>query len=148
MQRNGGFIEQQPMTVRRIPIPDVQKDYKEYLSHKVEELLNLTARRQELSIQSLEVLIAEYRVKHITSRLEEFLKLGWNEFLEELEKQRVRMSLTQKDNLNVWFRSKQYEANKLSESMEKLNQEIDACVYKLYNLDDAEIRLIEKSNNN
>jgi Integrase core domain len=31
------------------------------------------------------------------------------------------------------------------DTAEKLDQEIDACIYKLYNLDDTEIRLIEKS---
>jgi tyrosyl-tRNA synthetase len=93
------------------------------------------------------VLKAEYMLPKVTQKLENFLDLGWNEFLEELEKQRVRMDLTKKDNLNVWFRSKQNKAIEFKKSVEKLNQEINACVYKLYNLDDADIKVIEKSNN-
>src|SRR5258708_7212365 len=103
-------------------------------------------KKQELQKQALEVLKGEYKLPKITQKLEKFLDLGWNEFLEELEKQKIRMDLTQKDKLNVWFRNKQNEAIEFKKSVETLNQEIDSSVYKLYNLDDAEIRLIEKSN--
>ena len=145
MQRNGGFIEQQPMTVKRIPIPEVQRAYKEDLSNKVGNLLRLAAESQELLNQSIEVLRAEYKLKHITSKLEKFLNLGWNEFIEELEKQKIKLNLTQKDELNTWFRSKQTVATKLNEAMKKLNEEIDAHVYRLYNLDESEIKLIEQA---
>ena len=103
--------------------------------------------KQELYRQALEVLRTEYKLSKSTQKIEKFLALGWNEFIEELEKQKIKLDLTQKDKLNVWFRSKQSEAKKLDEGIEQLIREIDACVYKLYNLNDAEIRLIEAVNN-
>jgi hypothetical protein len=36
-----------------------------------------------------------------------FLNLGWNEFIEELEKQHTLFTLQQKDELNKWFREKE-----------------------------------------
>ena len=115
------------------------------MTEKVEMVLDLNLKRHELQKQALEVLKAEYKLPKVTQKLEKFLDLGWNEFLEELEKQRVRLDLTKKDNLNVWFRSKHNEALEFKKSAEQLDQEIDVYVYKLYNLDDAEIRIIENS---
>ena len=148
IERQGGFIEQKPVYVKQIPIPGVSDEIRNILTEKVEMLLDLHLKKRELQKQALEVLKAEYKLPKVTQKLEKFLDLGWNEFLEELEKQKVRLDITQKDKLNVWFRSKHNEAIEIKKSAEKLDQEINACVYKLYNLDDAEIRLIEKSNNN
>lgn len=143
IERQGGFIEQKPVYVRQIPIPNVPHDLRTGLTEKVEQLLTLNLEIQELQTQSLEVLRTEYALPKITQKLEKFLSVGWNEFIEELEKQKIRMDLTRKDTLNVWFRSKQIEAKKLNETVERLIKEIDACVYKLYDLNDAEIKLIE-----
>lgn len=147
IERQGGFIEQKPVYVNQVPIPNVPDDMQKVLTDKVEMLLDLNLKKQELQKQALEVLKAEYKLPKVTQKLEKFLDLGWNEFLEELEKQKVRLDLTQKDKLNVWFRSKHNEALELKKSAEQFDQEIDVCVYKLYNLDDAEIRLIENSKN-
>ena len=143
IERQGGFFEQKPVYVRQIPIPNVTHDLRTALTDKVEQLLTLNVEIQELQAQSLEVLRAEYALPKITQKLERFLSLGWDELIEELDKQKIRMNLTQKDTLNVWFRSKQNEAKKLSENVERLIKEIDASVYKLYDLNDAEIKLIE-----
>ena len=85
LERSGGFIEQQPMTVRQIPIPQVSADIKKLLEKKVEELLLLEKERIKFSKQSLEVLVSEYTMKRLSQKLENFLSLGWNEFIEELE---------------------------------------------------------------
>jgi len=147
IQRQGGFIEQQPMTVKQIPIPNVNDALRHVLTEKVEMLLKLHSEKQELQKQALELLRAEYKLPKVTQKLENFLRLGWNEFIEELEKQKVRISMTQKDELNSWFRSKQAAAKNLHELAERLKKEIDTSVYDLYNLNEDEIKLIERENN-
>ena len=144
IERQGGFIEQKPIYVTRIPIPNVNDDLRDVLSEKVEMLLKLNLEKQELQQQALEVLRAEYKLPKVTQKLEKFLNLGWNEFLEELEKQKIRIDLTQKDRLNIWFRDKRSAVVNLNELTEKFNKEIDSYVYNLYNLSDAEITLIER----
>ena len=68
-----------------------------------------------------------------------------SEFLVELEKQKVKLDLVQKNKLNLWFRSKQGEANKLSDSIEKREGDIDMLVYKLYNLTPEEITIVNRA---
>ncbi|HYT44263.1 MAG TPA: hypothetical protein VEP90_18175, partial [Methylomirabilota bacterium] len=148
IERQGGFIEQKPVYVKQIPIPNVNDELRNVLTEKVDLLLKLKLEKQELNKQALDVLTAEYKIAKVTQKLEHFLRLGWNEFVEELEKQKVRLDLTQKDKLNMWFRSKQKTAINLNESIEKLAREIDTWVYKLYDLNESEIKLIERENNN
>ena len=111
---------------------------------KVEALLRLNVEKQALHQQAFEMLRAEYKLAKVTHKLETFLWLGWNELVEELEKQKIKLTLTQKDELNTWFRSKQKLALSLNEAIKTLNAEINACVYRLYNLTESEIRLIQK----
>ncbi len=92
IERQGGFIEQKPVYVKQIPIPNVNDDVRNVLTEKVEMLLKLHSEKQELQKQALEVLRAEYKLSKTTQKLEKFLNLGWNEFIEELEKQKVRIS--------------------------------------------------------
>ncbi|HLJ32915.1 MAG TPA: TaqI-like C-terminal specificity domain-containing protein [Ktedonobacteraceae bacterium] len=146
IERQGGFIEQKPVYVKQMPIPTISHDIRSILTKKVETLLKHHLEKQEMNKQALEVLLAEYKLSKVTQKLENLLLRGWNELIEELEKQKIKLDLTQKDKLNVWFRIKQSEAKKLGKNMEHLEKEIDALVYKLYNLNEAEIKIIEMNN--
>jgi type I restriction-modification system DNA methylase subunit len=139
----GGFLRFIDQYLRQIPIPNVPHDLQKTLTEKVGMLLKLNLEKQELNKQALEVLRAEYKLPKATHKLENFLQLGWNEFVEGLEKRKKKLDVIQKDTLNVWFRSEQNAAKDLNENIEKLTREIDIHVYKLFNLNDAEIRLIE-----
>lgn len=143
IERQGGFIEQKPIYVRQIPIPNVNHDIRKTLTEKVDMLLQLNLEKQELEEQALEVLKAEYKIAKVTQKLEDFLNLGWNEVVEELEKQRVKLSLAQKDTLNTWFRDKKKAAITLTDHIVKLEREIDHCVYDLYGLNESEIKIID-----
>jgi hypothetical protein len=95
--------------------------------------------------QSLEVLKNEYVISKVTQRLENFLSLGWNEFIEELEKQMTLFSLQKKDELNKWFRGKQQSFQKLETTLKKIDDAVDAEVYKLYYLSNNDIQIILRS---
>src|SRR5438128_1144389 len=91
IERQGGFIEQKPVYVRQMPIPNVNDDVRKVLTEQVEALLNLHSEQQELQEQALDVLTTQYKIIKVTQKLEHFLQLGWNEFIEELEKKKVRL---------------------------------------------------------
>ena len=84
------------MYVKELHIPSVSDAMKELLSRKVESLLELYKEREEYIHQALEILKSEYAIKKITNKIESFLGMGWNEFIEELEKQHTLFSLQQK----------------------------------------------------
>jgi hypothetical protein len=107
IERQGGFIEQKPIYVEEVPIPPAAPEIKERLGQKVDELQKLHKNKNDLTQQALEILKNEYAIRKVTKKLDNFLSLGWNEFIEELEKQHTLFSLQKKDELNIWFRGKQ-----------------------------------------
>src|SRR5207248_1290133 len=125
IERQGGFIEQKPMYVKELPIPNVPDNIKKSLSSEVEMLLKLHEERQGLLGQALEILKAEYAIHKVTKKLENFLSLGWNEFIEELEKQHTLFSLQKKDELNLWFRGKQKMFKTLENNIKKIDDSVD-----------------------
>ena len=63
----------------------------------------------------------------------------------ELEKQKARLTLGQKEELNGWFRKKREELNELEEKIELLDREINLAIYELYRLNREDIDLVESS---
>lgn len=145
IERQGGFIEQKPMYIRELPIPTVSDDIKKTLSSKVDSLLQMNKEREEQLRQALEVLKTEYAISKITKKLENFLSLGWNEFIEELEKQHSLFSLQHKDELNTWFRGKQKNFITLEQKIKNIDESINEEIYKLYELNSKDIQVILKS---
>jgi hypothetical protein len=120
IERQGGFIEQKPMYVKELPIPLISNDKKKLLSDKVDALLQLYKERKELMTQAVEILRTEYAIKKVTQKLENLLSLGWNEFMEELNKQQSLFSLQQKDELNTWYRGKKNAVQSIEDKIKLL----------------------------
>lgn len=142
IERQGGFIEQKPMYVKEVPIPEISDKIKALLTSKVDSALQLHKEREVLAQQSLEVLRTEYAIDKATQRLQNFLSLGWNEFIEELEKQHTLFTLQQKDELNKCFRKKQEDFRVLERKIKQIDDSIDTEIYKLYRLNNTDIQVI------
>jgi len=145
IERQGGFIEQKPMYVKEVPIPEISDKIKDLLTSNVDSVLQLYKEREALAHQSLEVLRTEYAIVKATQKLQDFLSLGWNEFIEELEKQHTLFSLQQKDELIKWFRKKQEGFRVLERKIKQIDDSIDAEIYKLYHLNNTDIQVILSS---
>ncbi len=63
----------------------------------------------------------------------------------ELKKQKVKLSLPQKEDLISWYKDKSEQLNKIKQKIDTLDHSIDQEVYKLYNLTDEEIKIIEEN---
>lgn len=107
-------------------------------------MIELNKQLHEGIDSALELISSEYQPKKISQNLEKFYTLGIHPFLEELEKQKVKLSLTQKEELINWYKNKSEQLNKIKEQIDTLDSAIDQEVYKLYNLTNEEIKIIEK----
>ena len=95
---------------------------------------------------AIELIKAEYQPKKISKNLEKFYTLGVHPFIEELEKQKVKLSLSQKEELIAWYKEKSEKLNKIQSEIDNLDKTIDQEVYKLYGLTDDEIKIVENNN--
>lgn len=129
--------------LEKLPIKRASQEEQQILSHKAKLLLELNESLLEETKKAIELINIEYKPKKISQSLEKFYLLGLNPFVEELQKQGVNLSLSQKEALIAWYKTKSDLLNGIKSKIQVLDDEIDSEIYKLYGLDDDDIKLIE-----
>jgi hypothetical protein len=82
----------------------------------------------------------------ITNALEHFDTLEFKQFLAELKKQKITLSLKQQDEWEKYFNDYKSECSNFVNQIEATDKEIDKMVYALYGLTEEEVGIIEKYN--
>lgn len=129
--------------LRLFPVCITTSENKKSLSEKAERMIVLNKSLQEETKKAIGLIELEYKPKKISQNITSFYTLGLNPFIEELEKQGVKLSLTQKEDLISWYKTKSDQLNKIKSEIDTLDRQIDQEVYKLYNLTPEEIQIIE-----
>lgn len=130
--------------LEQLPIPQATPEQQDSLAQKAEQMIELNKQLHQESKLALDLIIAEYQPKKISQKLEKFYTLGDNLFLEELKKQGVNMSLSQKEELIKWYNEKSGRLNDIQNKINKTDEMIDQEIYSIYNLMDEEIKIIEE----
>ena len=139
------FAEVKAINIAKLPIIETPLINQAKLAQKAEQMIELN-KQLYLGIDSaIELIKAEYQPKKISKNLEKFYTLGVHPFIEELEKQKVKLSLSQKEELIAWYKEKSEKLNQIQSEIDKLDKTIDQEVYKLYNLTEEEIKIIENN---
>ena len=79
----------------------------------------------------------------ITGVLESFEKLNFKQFLSELKKQKITLSLKQQDEWEEYFDENKKTCQALVLHINEIDKAIDKMVYELYGLTEDEIKLVE-----
>ena len=82
-------------------------------------------------------------IQKVTASLEYFDESDFKTFLAELKKQKINLSLTQKDEWEDYFNQYKTDCNSLSSQIAATDKEIDQMVYQLYGLTEDEIKVVE-----
>ncbi|MBR6127725.1 hypothetical protein IKQ21_08590, partial [bacterium] len=141
------FAEVKAVNLVKLPIANATQEQQQKLANKAEQMIELNKQLHEEIDSALEFIKIEYQPKKISQNLEKFYTLGIHPFFEELEKQKVKLSLNQKEDLIGWYKLKSEQLNKLKLEIDTLDCEIDQEVYQLYNLTGDEIKAIEQQLN-
>ncbi|MDR0970608.1 MAG: Eco57I restriction-modification methylase domain-containing protein [Lentimicrobiaceae bacterium] len=80
---------------------------------------------------------------NITKALETFYELDFAQFLAELKKQKITLTLKQQDEWEEYFNEYKTECKQLSAQITETDNTIDQLVYALYGLTEEEIKIVE-----
>ncbi len=75
--------------------------------------------------------------------MEEFFNYDFETLVKELSKQKIKLSLKQKDEWEDYFTDYKKEITGINQQIETTDKEINSMVYKLYELTPEEIQTIE-----
>lgn len=127
------------------PIARVEKKDKEEIYNLVNKIITTNQSLNNNKSRSLEVLTAKFNIKN-NANLNNFYKLGWNDFIIELEKQKIDLDVSEQDKLNKWFSKTKQTLLSFETKVKYLDCELDQIIYKLYGLTAEEIKTVEQDN--
>lgn len=106
-------------------------------------MLSLNQKLQESKQKFLRRLLSNLNITKLSKHLESFWELSFTDFLKELKKQKIELSLKQQDEWEEYFNEYQKDILNIQKQIHITDDEINHMVYQLYGLTDEEIKMIE-----
>ena len=141
----GGGINFTPDLIKNIPMFELSPQIEVIFSEKADKMLFLNKNLQELSQKFQRMIMRELGLEKISTKLQNWYLLNFDEFIKELSKVKVKLSLSQKADWEDYFIAEKSKAETLNNEITKTDKEIDGMVYELYGLNEEEVRVVEKS---
>ncbi len=141
--RGKGNIDVNPEYIRNIPIPTISLEQQQPFIALADKMLTLNSDLQQKVSRFLRRIGETYNLEKTTTALETFYTLNFSDFVKELGKQKVKLTLVQKDELEDYFNAYQAECQSLKTAIATTDREIDQMVYALYGLTAEEIAVVE-----
>lgn len=129
--------------VRNIPMVEISLKLQQPFIEKAELMLSLNKELQELSRKFQHTLQRKFELKDLPKKLEEWYSLAYSNFIKELAKKKIKLSLSEEAEWEEYFNAEAKKALELKAKIDATDKEIDQMVYKLYDLTEEEIKIVE-----
>jgi type I restriction-modification system DNA methylase subunit len=129
-------------TVNNIPIKIESIENQNKYEHKVDLILTLSKDLQEQSHRFQRTIQRKFELEDLPKKLQDWYKLPYSEFIKELAKKKVKLSLSQEAEWEDYFIQESKKALDLKSKIDQTDKEIDRMVYELYGLTQEEIQII------
>ncbi len=141
----GGYIELRVNQVKELPIPKIPIEIEEYFIIKADLMLELNKKLQ-ITKQNFH---NELGLDKLSQKLQKFEELEFDEFVKEFTKaKKIKFAdkLAERNFKNNWsalFENDKKEVLQIQNQINITDKEIDQMVYKLYDLTEDEIKIVE-----
>ena len=142
VKARGGYLRLKSQYILQIPIPDLTNSD---LTKLVEVILNLNKDLQEISQKFQRTIQRKFETEKLPRKLQDWYLLIYSEFVKELAKKKIKLSLSQEAEWEDYFITEQQKAVALKTQITQTDKEIDSMVYELYGLSEEEIQIVENS---
>jgi hypothetical protein len=111
---------------------------------KADMMLSKNKELQSAKQQLLQFLNSKFEGITINKKLQDWPSLSLGQFLKELEKQKIKLSLPAQAEWMQYFETEKSKANTIQQLIDKTDKEIDEMVYELYGLTEEERKVVEE----
>ncbi len=127
------------------PLPIFEPSDVDKLSEMAKTLSDKTKVFYELSQKFQRSLHRKFNLEDLPGKLQNWYLLSYAEFIKELAKKKVKLSLSEEAEWEAYFLQEAKQALATKAEIEKTDAEIDRMVYTLYGLTEEEIGIVEGS---
>ena len=129
--------------LKELPIKKISLKAQQPFIEKADKMLFLNKNLQALSQKFQRLLTRKFELEKLSTKLKDWYLLEFSEFVKELKKSKIKLSLKEEMEWEEIFLEKKEEAEKVKNEIEMTDKEIDGMVYELYGLSEEEIKIIE-----
>lgn len=127
------------------PIPEEITSNRRVLGENAKLLLQRNDNLHKLGKNFLILLKGKYNLENFSKKLQNWHQLSFSEFLKELKKHKVQLSLPEEAEWVAYFNEQKTKVQELKAQIDQTEREIDQMVYELYGLTEEEIAIVENS---
>jgi len=139
----GGYFRFKTNYLKPFPLPEISEN-SDLMIDNVNQILSTNKNLQEVSSKFQRTLKRKFEnLEKLSKKLENWYELTFTDFVKELKKKKIKLSLTEESEWEDYFIKEQEKALEIKAQITKTDKEIDAMVYRLYDLTDEEIAIIE-----
>ncbi len=132
--------------LKLLPIINPNVEAEKKFIEKANQMLSLNKQLQETSSKFQRTLQRKFEgLEKLPKKLEHWYELSYSDFVKELKKKKIKLSLAEEAEWEDYFLAEQQKAQALQTQINQTDKEIDAMVYELYGLTEEEIAIVEQS---
>ncbi|PKP21472.1 MAG: restriction endonuclease subunit M [Bacteroidetes bacterium HGW-Bacteroidetes-20] len=125
-----------------IPLITLESQY--IFIKKADLMLSLHKELQEATQKFQRAIQRKFEIEELSTKLQNWYTITYKEFIAELGKKRIKLTLAQEAEWEEYFLQEQTKAMAIKNQIDTTDKEIDQMVYDLYELTPEEIVIIEK----
>ncbi len=130
---------------KEFPIKNISKEVQQPFIAKADIMLSKNKELNEVAQQFTQLLQATFSNININNKLQNWYAVTAADFLKELSKQKIKLSLPQQQEWLQYFQEQKTKASTIQHIITETDKEIDNMVYALYNLTEEEIKIVESA---
>ena len=127
-----------------LPLVNIPLEKQQPFIEKADKMLSLNRELQDLSQKFQRMVLRKFDLEKLSTKLQEWHLLDFSDFIKELKRLKVKLSLSQESEWEEYFLEEKSKAIAIDSEIKNTDKEIDSMVYKLYDLTDEEIKIIEE----
>jgi type I restriction-modification system DNA methylase subunit len=139
----GGYIDLKGSQIENFLIPKTDIDCQKKFKIKSELMMNYYQKLHEQSQKFQRTIQRKFELEELPKKLQDWYKLRYPEFIKELAKKNVKLTLFQEAEWEDYFILESKNTLDLKAIIDATEKEIDQMVYHLYGLTEDEIQIVE-----
>ncbi len=129
--------------LRLFPFKEVDETIQIPFVNSIDKTQKLFSELINIQQNFIDLLKSKFEIAKFSNKLQNSFDFEFKDFLKELQKAKVKLSLTEEVEWMQYFTEQKETAQKLKSEIKLTDKEIDQMVYKLYGLNDDEIAIVE-----
>jgi hypothetical protein len=142
----GGYLAINAGNIECFPLVEIYNQ--KPLVEKAQKMLELNQDFHQKVSEFLDFFCQKFSIKKTTRNLQNWHQLSFGELTQEILKQKIKLESDIEFGFKKLFEKQKLICQNLQNQIDQTDNEIDALVYQIYQLDAAEIELIENLNSN